>query len=60
MANFPTKAQRFDANLQAEIMADVPAKADFTAIAAIATPATATAEEVANKVNEILAVLKGA
>lgn len=60
MANFPTKAQRFDANLQTEIMAEVVAKADFTAITAIADPTTATAEAVANKVNEILAALKGA
>lgn len=29
------------------------------AVAAIATPATATAEDVANKVNEILTALKG-
>ena len=60
MANFPTKAQRFDANLQTEIMAEAVAKADFTAIIAIADPTTATAEDVANKVNEILAALKGA
>jgi BioD-like phosphotransacetylase family protein len=56
MANFPTKAQRFDANLKAE----VDTKVLLAAVVAIADPVTATSEDIANKVNEILAALKGA
>lgn len=64
MVNFPTKAQRFDAAVKAEINGDVAVLLaqklgfeDFEGIEAIADPTTATAEDVATLLNSIIAIL---
>lgn len=44
----------------AELLSKRPEHTDFSAITPIADPATATATDVANKLNEILAVLTDA
>lgn len=50
------KAARQDANLSTALKSEIQA----AAVADIATPATATAEEIATKVNELLAALRAA
>lgn len=56
-AQIPTLAQAKVTNLTTDLAAKIP-KASVTAIAAIATPASATAEEIATKVNALIAALK--
>lgn len=63
MVNFPTKAQRFDASVKADVNALLSEKlgfADFTEIEAIADPSTATAEDVATLLNSIIAIINPA
>lgn len=63
MANFPTKAQRFDAAVKADVNALLSEKlgfADFAEIEAIADPSTATAEDVATLLNSIIAIINPA
>lgn len=56
-AQIPTLAQTKVTNLTTDLAAKIP-KASVTAITAIATPASATAEEIATKVNALIAALK--
>ena len=67
MANYPTKAQRFDAALKAELtgatasaLSEKISFSDFEDIEAIADPSTATAEDVATLLNSIIAIINPA
>lgn len=46
------------ANTLQEIADELPAKTGVEALTAIADPATATAEDCANKINQVIAALK--